>query len=100
MNLELSYTCKLTFIPFLNRYVDDFSLIISKDKIDIIVQTINPCEPITQFTVEKETNKEINFFELKQSKYTEGNKDKMIQKSNSFTTIPSFLLISSNIMKY
>jgi len=54
-NIKPKYICK---------YVDDIFLIINKNECDIILNEINKINKNIQFTMEKETNEQINYLDI------------------------------------
>lgn len=73
-DLEVSILKNVPFIiPFYRRFVDDIQVFVPADKIDQLVDTFNKYHRRLKFTVEKESNKSINFLDMTITRDDEGN---------------------------
>ena len=70
------------------RYVDDtFVVINNKNQADKILDFLNKCHPTIKFTIEKETNNEINFLDVKVKRELDGTITTSTYRKPTFTGV-------------
>ena len=70
------------------RYVDDtFVVINNKNQADKILDYLNKCHPTIKFTIEKETNNEINFLDVKIKRELDGTITTSTYRKPTFTGV-------------